>query len=215
MRRSALSPRAAAGAFEDLASRGRLIGRQRVDRSRLQAARRAPARASSPGARAWSRSGWSRSARRASLAGWLLKSPRFAVSSVEVSGQSRLSREAIETAAAIEPGSNIFTLDTREVVARLEALPLVRHAAVIRSLPNRVAIAVEERRPFTLVHAGRLHWIDEQGIEPRARGAGRRARHARHQRPRRGRSGRPTRPAAARPPGSACCGCSCARARAC
>ena len=94
-----------------------------------------------------------------------MKSPRFAVASVEVSGQSRLSREAIEAAAAIEPGSNIFTLDTREVVARLEALPLVRHAAVIRSLPNRVAIAVEERRPFTLVHAGRLHWIDEQGID--------------------------------------------------
>jgi cell division septal protein FtsQ len=23
---------------------------------------------------------------------------------------------------------------------------------------------VEERRPFTLAHAGRLHWIDEQGV---------------------------------------------------
>ena len=34
---------------------------------------------------------------------------------------------------------------------------------MIRSLPNRVAIVVEERRPFTLVHAGRLHWIDEEG----------------------------------------------------
>ena len=32
------------------------------------------------------------------------------------------------------------------------------------SFPNRVTIAVEERRPFTLVHAGRLHWIDEQGV---------------------------------------------------
>ena len=165
MRRSALSPRAAAGAFEDLASRGRLIGRQRVDRSRLRrrVARRARVIAGRAGLVALGVSGL--------LAGWLLKSPRFAVSSVEVRGQSRLSREAIETAAAIEPGSNIFTLDTREVVARLEALPLVRHAAVIRSLPNRVAIAVEERRPFTLVHAGRLHWIDEQGIDlgPEAR----------------------------------------------
>jgi len=170
MRRSALSPRAATDAFEDLASRGRLIGRQRIDRSRLRrrVARRARLIAGRAGvvalvALALGVSGLG--------VGWLLKSPRFAVASVDVRGQSRLSREEIEAAAGIEPGSNIFTLDTREVVSRLEALPLVRHAAVIRSLPNRVAISVEERRPFTLVHTGRLHWIDEQGIDlgPEAR----------------------------------------------
>ena len=163
MRRSALSPRAAAAACEDLATRDRLIGRQRIDRSRLRrrVARRARHVARRVGIAAvvlllLGASGM--------LAGWLLRSPRFEIASVEVSGQSRLSREEIETAAAIEPGSNIFTIDTREVVARLEALPLVRHAAVVRSLPNRVVITVEERRPFTLVHAGRLHWIDEHGV---------------------------------------------------
>ena len=31
------------------------------------------------------------------------------------------------------------------------------------SCPNRVTIVVEERRPFTLVHAARLHWLDEEG----------------------------------------------------
>ena len=33
----------------------------------------------------------------------------------------------------------------------------------MRELPNRVVISVEERRPFTLVHGGRLHWMDEEG----------------------------------------------------
>jgi cell division septal protein FtsQ len=33
----------------------------------------------------------------------------------------------------------------------------------VRELPNRVVISVEERRPFTLVHGGRLHWMDEEG----------------------------------------------------
>ncbi|HEX7787096.1 MAG TPA: cell division protein FtsQ/DivIB, partial [Methylomirabilota bacterium] len=28
--------------------------------------------------------------------------------------------------------------------------------------PHRVTILIEERRPFTLVHAGRLHWMDEE-----------------------------------------------------
>jgi cell division protein FtsQ len=98
------------------------------------------------------------------FASWLIASPRFAIAAVEVSGQSRLSRDAIEAAAGIAPGTNIFALDTSDVVARLEALPLVRRAAVIRDLPNRVAIVVEERRPFTLVNAGKLHWIDEEGV---------------------------------------------------
>ena len=34
---------------------------------------------------------------------------------------------------------------------------------MVRELPNRVTVVVEERKPFTLVHAGRLHWIDESG----------------------------------------------------
>ena len=171
MRRSALSPRGASGAFEDLAVRGRLIGAQRIDRYRLRrrVARRARVIAWRAGAIALLLLGL---AGTGVLGGWLLRSPRFAVATVDVSGQSRLSREQIEAAAGIEPGSNIFALDTQAIVSRLEALPLVRRAAVVRSLPNRVAIVVEERRPFTLVHAGRLHWVDDQGVdlgpEPRA-----------------------------------------------
>ena len=118
MRRSALSPRAAAAAFEDLATRDQLIGRQRIDRYRLRrrVARRARHVARRIGIAAvvlllLGASGM--------LGGWLLRSPRFEVASVEVRGQSRLSREEIEATAAIEPGENIFTLDTREVVARL------------------------------------------------------------------------------------------------
>ena len=42
-------------------------------------------------------------------------------------------------------------------------MAVIRSADVIRELPNAVTIVVEERRPFTLVHAGRLHWMDEDG----------------------------------------------------
>ncbi len=164
MRRSALSPRGATGPLEDLASRGRLMAGQRIDRHRLRrrVARRARRVAGRAGLMAL---GVGVVGALALFAGWLAASPRFAVASVEISGQSRLSREAIEAAAGIAPGMNIFTVNPQDVVARLEALPLVRHAAVIRNLPNRVAIVVEERRPFTLVHAGNLHWIDAQGID--------------------------------------------------
>jgi cell division septal protein FtsQ len=52
-------------------------------------------------------------------------------------------------------------VDPDAIAARVVGLPEVRRARVIRELPNRLAIVVEERRPFTLVHGGRLHWIDE------------------------------------------------------
>jgi len=152
------------GALPDIASRGRFITRQRVSayRRRRRVARRAR----------WvaHRVTWILAAV-ALLAGaglgvsWLLRSPRFAVAGVDVVGQSRLSREEIETAAGIAPGTNLFALDTGAVVARVEALPLIRRAEVVKSLPNHVTLAVEERRPFTLVHAGKLHWIDEGGMD--------------------------------------------------
>jgi cell division septal protein FtsQ len=60
----------------------------------------------------------------------------------------------------------------------LEALPGVRRARVVRHLPNRVALWIEEREPYTLVNldsAGRsgLVWIDADGylIGPERRGA--------------------------------------------
>ena len=93
-----------------------------------------------------------------------LTSPRFVVAVVEVRGAGRISPGAIIDASGIAPDANIFRVDTQEVARRIEAIPEIRRADVIRSWPNRVTVIVEERRPFTLVHAGRLHWIDEEGI---------------------------------------------------
>jgi cell division protein FtsQ len=94
---------------------------------------------------------------------WLLTTPRFGVASVEVRGVSRVPADQILAVAAIQRGTNIFKLDTIGVTGRVESLPEVRRADVVRELPNRVVISVEERRPFTLVHGGRLHWMDEEG----------------------------------------------------
>jgi cell division protein FtsQ len=108
----------------------------------------------------------------ATTARWLLTSPRFAVTVIDVRGASRITPEHVIEAAAIAPGTNLFRLHADAVVMRLERVPEIRRAEVTRALPNRVTIQIEERRPFTLVHAGRLHWLDEDGVafgpEPRA-----------------------------------------------
>src|SRR5262245_17744862 len=152
-----LSPRGRGPALPDLGERGGLMARQRLRR---------------PGRRRGRRRGRSL----ALLAGgllvlglqvagvtWLLTTDRFGIEVVEVRGTSRVSRERVLAAAEIPAGTNFWRLNGPAVIARVEGLPEIRRAELIRELPNRVVILVEERRPFTLVHGTRLHWIDEQG----------------------------------------------------
>lgn len=94
---------------------------------------------------------------------WLLTAERFAVAGVDVEGVSRITADDVRSAAAIATGTNVWRLDPSAIAARVAAVPEIRRADVIRRFPNRVSILVEERRPFTLVHAGRLHWLDEEG----------------------------------------------------
>ena len=152
-----LSPRAVHRAYADIGERPALIASQRVRRASRRRARRR-LRSALAGLAAAS----------ALVAGGLavrffLTAARFAVTTVDVRGARRLAPRAIAEAAAIAPGTNLFWLRTAEIERRIEALPGIRHAELVRSWPNRVTIVVEERRPFTLVHAGRLHWVDEEG----------------------------------------------------
>jgi cell division protein FtsQ len=158
-----LSPRGRTTRLEDIAEPGRAMSRQRVSRVRL--ARRVTRRARWVAARVVP-IGTGLAALTVVAVGalWLLTSPRFAVTEVAVTGASRLTPEEIVDASGIGSGTNLFRLDRAAVIARLEALPLVRRADMVRRFPNRVTLAVEERRPFTLAHAGHLHWIDEQGV---------------------------------------------------
>jgi cell division protein FtsQ len=94
---------------------------------------------------------------------WMLTTPRFAVVAIDVRGASRVPPTRVLEVAGIAHGTNLWRIDPDRVRARLEALPEIRRADVVRELPNRVSIVVEERRPFTLVHAARLHWLDEDG----------------------------------------------------
>ena len=159
-RLSVLSPRRVDRPLEDWAERPEVVARQRIDRRRRLVRR----------ARGLARSALALVAV-ASLLGagamgvrWLLTSSRFAVADVEVRGTSRLEPAEVVAASGIRRGMNLWRLDARAAAAGVEGLAAVRRAEVVRAFPNRVTIVVEERRPFTLVHAGRLHWIDEEGV---------------------------------------------------
>ena len=161
-----LSPRPRAGTLADFGERTTWVARQQVGRPRVRRVRRiertrsagrflkrlltAVVVAAAPVALAVG--GW-----------WAVTSPVFAVPQVEVRGAQQLSDDRIVEATGITSGQSLFLIDPRKVARAVEALPEVQRAEVIRELPNRVTVVVEERKPFTLVHAGRLHWIDEGG----------------------------------------------------
>lgn len=155
-----LTPRAGARSLDDLGERAAFVGGQRIGRARRRRARSLTRLRRVVG-----------SVLLVALAAgalgfglrWLLTSPRFAVSAVEVRGASRVPAERILEVSGIAAGANLLRVRAREVMARVEALPGIRRAEVIRELPDRLVIVVEERRPFTLVHAGRLVWVDEEG----------------------------------------------------
>ncbi len=160
MSRALTTPRAPARALGDLGRSASSVAGQRVGRVR----RRRPTRQIR-----WSRVLSTTAAAAATAAAivgagyWALTTERFAVVAVEVRGASRVPPQKILEASGIHHGQNLWRIDPERVRARLEAMPEIRRADVVRELPNRVAIVVEERRPFTLVHAARLHWLDEDG----------------------------------------------------
>jgi cell division septal protein FtsQ len=159
-----LSPRGVShGGLADLAEPSVAMAGQRLDRRRRR--RRALRRIRRLGT--WLAAGVALAALSGPLASGgaaLLKTSRVAIERVEVAGQSRLSADEVVAASGLVPGQNLWSLDARRAVAGVEALPLVRRAEVVRAFPNRVTLFVEERQPFTLVNAGGLHWVDEQGV---------------------------------------------------
>ena len=74
-------------------------------------------------------------------------SPIFSARTVTVRGASHLSKSAVLRLAGVQPGMNVFYLDTATARAGLVADPWVASATVIRALPSSVEIVIHEARP--------------------------------------------------------------------
>ena len=87
--------------------------------------------------------------------GWLLaRAPALRVAHVEVGATERVDRSDVLRRAAIDPGANAWLIDVGGVERRVEAIPYVRRAHVVRRLPAHVAIAIEERLPDGCLRSG-------------------------------------------------------------
>jgi cell division protein FtsQ len=94
---------------------------------------------------------------------WVKTSPRFAVTEIVVTGNTRVTREEIVRRAAIPPGANVFTLPLDVVRAGVAEDPWIASVETERQLPGRVIIKVTERMPAAVVLLGGMYLADAKG----------------------------------------------------
>ncbi|MGI6604574.1 MAG: cell division protein FtsQ/DivIB [bacterium] len=81
----------------------------------------------------------------------LLRSPYFAVQTVEVVGTVKVSDEEVKNLTGVHPGVNIFSLRQQELTEAVAGHPWIRDIELIRHLPAEVVLKVQEREPLFLV----------------------------------------------------------------
>jgi cell division protein FtsQ len=86
-------------------------------------------------------------------------------SSIQVLGNSQVTRPELLSVFGGDIGRNIFHVPLAIRRAELEQLPWVDHATVMRLLPNQLRVAVTERVPVAFVRAGnQIGLVDRQGV---------------------------------------------------
>ena len=98
----------------------------------------------------------------------LLHDPRLVIASsksIEITGNSHLTRPQLLSVFGGDVDRNILTVGLAERRRELETLPWVEHATVMRLLPNKVRVAIVERTPVAFVRQGsRIGLVDAKGV---------------------------------------------------
>jgi cell division protein FtsQ len=89
----------------------------------------------------------------------------FGVKRVIVDGQENATDAAITGALAAGPETLMLAFDTDDAKARLEAVPWIRHAQVMRLLPSTLQVVIEEREPYAIwQNRGQTFVVDAEGV---------------------------------------------------
>jgi cell division protein FtsQ len=89
----------------------------------------------------------------------LARSPLFGLTEVRVEGAGGSMRATVLAAAGLRPGEPYLAIDPAAVRRRVEALPRVASARVLRSYPSSLRIVVSERTPTAVVSSGGAYWL--------------------------------------------------------
>ena len=88
----------------------------------------------------------------------------FALKTLEIKGNSRLSSKEILEMTRLRDGGNVLAMSLDFVEEAVARSPWVEEVSVKRVLPGKLEIGVREKTPvFWLLHGGSLHYADSWG----------------------------------------------------
>lgn len=90
-------------------------------------------------------------------------SPAFAIVSIELEGNERLTEVEILEKAGLALGQNVFAKNPQEASAALLRHPWVAEAEVVRRLPGTFTIRIREHHPVAILSVDRLYLVAEDG----------------------------------------------------
>jgi len=94
----------------------------------------------------------------------IMISAGFSVNRVTIEGQNRVGNPEILRALRLDRSVSTLGFDTAAAQQRLEKLPLIRRARVMRLLPSQLHVVIEERVPYAIwQHNSALQLVDQDG----------------------------------------------------
>lgn len=96
---------------------------------------------------------------------WVTSHPYFALESVTVEGNHRLSDKSVLEMAGVSHGLNSLAVNIRAVEEKLSRSPWISQAKVKRDLPGSLSLSVTEKAPAYWVRQGeKLMYADASGM---------------------------------------------------
>ena len=88
----------------------------------------------------------------------------FTVENLDIVGREHADEEVILAALGVGSGGSLFAVDADSAQRRLEQIPWIERARILRLLPSTLHVELVERQPFAIwQEKGKLHLIDEKG----------------------------------------------------
>lgn len=89
---------------------------------------------------------------------------RFALGKLLVNQSDHVDAKQVLDFIDARIGTNLFTIDLRQLHARLMDHPWIKDVVVTRKLPDTLIVTIEEHHPFALINLGSLYYVDQDGF---------------------------------------------------
>lgn len=95
--------------------------------------------------------------------GWATTTERFALRTITVRGNARVTDAQVSKLGALVPGANLVALDVGGVERALSTHPWIKSVTARRHLPGELTITVTEHQPVALLALSDLYLVDGDG----------------------------------------------------